>query len=274
MPPVTKTQERMLEQFFIDSIKHHKDYPVVVSEGDSWFSFPGHANTIDHLDAMAKRRMSLLRLETSGDTLHNMVRGEQRAKLRRLLSNYPVDALLFSGGGNDVVGPELIDFFDYVPDGRSWRDYVRQDALDTRIEEVKIAYTGLKQLRDQYRPKCVIVTHGYDYARPSGKPTEYWLWPIPVSVTVGPWIQNSLRARNINAARDQQEVVNLLIDRFNEALATLADAKFIVLDNRNVLAKAEWSDELHPTRAGFRKIAKTFYDAVKTTVPKGAKAWT
>lgn len=272
MPP-TKTQERMLEQFFVESIRQNKRYPVVVSEGDSWFSFPGHWNTIDHLDELAKRRMSLLRLEAPGDTLHNMTRGEQRAKLRRLLTAYPVDVLLFSGGGNDVVGPEIIDFFDFVPEGEDWRDYLRDEAFMTRIEEIEIAYRGLKQLRDQYRPECIIVTHGYAYANPSGTPTQYWLWPIPISVSVGPWISNHLRARNITDPQDQQDVVTFLIDHFNEALTRLADDTFIAIDNRDVVLGDDWSDELHPTRDGFRKVAQSFFDAIKTNVPKAKKAW-
>jgi len=263
----------MLEQYFVESIKRHKSYPVVISEGDSWFSYPGHWNTIDHLDDLAKRRMSLLRLEAAGDTLHNMTRGEQRAKLRRLLTAYPVDILLFSGGGNDVVGPELIDFFDFVPGGADWRDHIRMETLDTRIEEITIAYRGLKQLRDQYRPDCIIATHGYAYANPSGKPTEYWLWPIPISITLGPWIQNNLRARNITDEAAQRDVVTYLIDRYNEALGTLVDETFLHIDNRQIIEEEDWSDELHPTRDGFRKVAKGFYDTIKAAVPKAKKTW-
>lgn len=77
MPSLPLAQQRLSEQYIAQSIKRHRD-PVVLSEGDSWFSFPGHWNTVDHLD-------------------------------------------------------------------------------------------------DQ----CLIVTHGYDYAQPSGKPTTFWLWPIP-----------------------------------------------------------------------------------------------
>lgn len=271
--PANKTQQRMLEQYFAESIKRNKTWPVVISEGDSWFSFPGHANTIDHLDEMSKGRMSLLRLESSGDTLHNMTHGEERAKLRHLLTTYDVDVLLFSGGGNDVVGPELIDFFDFVPDGEDWHDYIRQETLNTRMQEIVWAYKGIKQLRDQYRPDCVIVTHGYDYADPTGKATEFWLWPIPISVTVGPWIQNNLRARNIKDHDEQRAVVRMLIDCFNEALLTLVDPTFIFIDNRGRLNGNEWSDELHPTRGGFRKIAERFYETIKEADAKAAAVW-
>lgn len=125
-------QQRLLEQYFAQSIKYQHDWPIVLSEGDSWFSFPGHWNTIDHLDDLLNHNVSLLRLEESGDTIANMIGGKQRGQLRRLLTTYPVDALLFSGGGNDVVGHELVDFFTNVPAGDSWPNYLT-DAVEQQF---------------------------------------------------------------------------------------------------------------------------------------------
>src|SRR5688572_10697294 len=109
MPGPNGTQQRLLEQYFAQSINRNPGFPIVISEGDSWFSFPSHANTIDHLDEMLQRKLSLLRLESSGDTLQRMTSGDQRGRLRHLLTIYKVEVLLFSGGGNDAVGPELLD---------------------------------------------------------------------------------------------------------------------------------------------------------------------
>lgn len=257
-------QQRLLEQYFAQSIKHFPNDPVILSEGDSWFSYPGHANTIDHLDDMFHHDISLLRLEKSGDTIHNMTTGSELAQMRHLLTIYDVDALLFSGGGNDVVGPELVDLFTHVPPGDDWRDHITPK-MDFTFQMLEQAYTGIALLRDQYRPNCLIVTHGYAYVQPSGKPTKFWLWPIPLNVTVGPWIRKNLELVGIDTAAAQTEVVKYLIDRFNEMLQKVAtnQPRFVALDNRSTLGPNDWSDELHPTRDGFKRIAKSFYDALK-----------
>lgn len=264
MPDPTLAQQRLLEKYFADSIKHHSDWPVILTEGDSWFSYPGHWNTIDHFDDLLNYEISLLRLEQSGDTLMRMTSGRERGLLRKLLDLYPIDFLLFSGGGNDVVGHELIDFFDDVPPGKKWRDYLREDAVDNQFAQIEAAYHSIAYLRDQYRPGCTIITHGYGYAQPSGLPTKFWLWPIPVNVVVGPWIKNNLSARGITKATAQDEVVHYLIDRFNDLLQDVASHHddFIALDLRGDLTKKDWSDELHPTRAAFRRIAQRFVDAL------------
>jgi hypothetical protein len=104
MPELSWSQQRQLLQFFVLSIKDHPGYPVVISEGDSWFSFPVHANIIDHLDELVGRRMSLLRLERSGDEMVAMTTDAKLSTLRGYLQRYKPHALLWSGGGNDIVG--------------------------------------------------------------------------------------------------------------------------------------------------------------------------
>lgn len=270
MSGLTWTQQRMLEQFFAESIKQFPRLPAVLSAGDSWFSFPGHANTIDDLDEMCQHQMSLLRLEITGETIAAMTTGSHRAKMQHLLSIYPVDALLISSGGNDVIGPELQNLFDNVPEGGDWRDFIRKDAMDGQFDFIANRFHSLANLRDVQRPGCWIVAHGYDYARPSGKPTIYWLWPIPISVTVGPWIKTNLAAVGIVSDQDQTDVVHYLIDRFNEQLQGVAAAhdRFVAIDNRGTLGDDEWSDELHPTRDGFRKIAESFLNVLQEKLPE------
>ena len=269
MPPPF-SQQRLLEQYFAQSIRRNPALPVVISEGDSWFSFPSHANTIDHLDELVDRRMSLLRLEESGDTLQRMTSGEQRGRLRQFLTTYPVDALLFSGGGNDVVGPEILDLFDDLVPGQPWESAIRPTAMDLQFQHIANAYHTIAELRDQYRPNAWIITHTYAYVRPNGKPTVFWLWPIPISLSFGPWIKTNLEARGIDQAADQTAVVRYLIDRFHDTIADVASVheRFTVIDNRSRLTQAaDWTDELHPSRTGFRKVAQQFRRALRTALP-------
>ncbi len=264
MPDPTVAQQRRLIQFFVQSIRNFPQFPVVISEGDSWYSFPIHANIIDHLDVLTSRRMSLLRIEDPGDELLAMTSGAQRRLLRQLLSTYPVDILLFSGGGNDVVGEELLDFLVDQPAGGTWRDALNLPLLDRIFRQIEDAYVSLIHLRDTYRPGCVIITHGYDYLVPTGKQAHF----LPF-VDVGPWIKRYLEMRKITDPQEQQDVVIYLIDRFNEILQRLAGAhgKFVALDNRRLLSSNEWNDEIHPTRSGFLKLAQRFHNAMRTAFP-------
>jgi len=100
---LTIAQKRQLLKFFVPSIKAQPNWPVVISEGDSWFSYP-HNSVVSCLDKMAGRKLSLLRLERNGDELTQTMGGKQKQKLARYLGRYPVQALLMSGGGNDILG--------------------------------------------------------------------------------------------------------------------------------------------------------------------------
>ena len=51
-------------------------------------------------------KINLLRLASNGDEVINMTSGKQFATLYKILkkNNKTIDLLLFSGGGNDIVG--------------------------------------------------------------------------------------------------------------------------------------------------------------------------
>lgn len=189
MPELTWPQQRQLLTFFVDSLRNHPSFPVVLSEGDSWFSFPVHANLIDHLDDLCGRRMSLLRLERSGDEVTAMTAPAKLKTLGGYLRRYKPHALLFSGGGNDIVGSELLTFI--APRGAS---FDVEDALDTpglkkRYKEIRESYERLIATRDECAPKCLIITHGYGRVIPSGRKAKLW------GITAGPWIKPFLEAR-------------------------------------------------------------------------------
>lgn len=247
-------QKRMLLKFFVPSLRDHPDWPVIISEGDSWFSFPIHLNIVDFLDRMANRRISLLRLEKSGDRALRIIGGKQKIKLARYLGRYPVDALLFSGGGNDVVGQDLLPLLNQREPGMSWEDCINDTTAGARIELLRSVYLDLIHLRDENRPECRIYLHGYDYAIPSGRGARMW------GIKVGPWMRPNLERKGIDDPADQEKIVRWLVDRFNEMIAEVAAGaqNIVFVRTRNTLSEDEWNDELHPTRAGFEKLAEKF----------------
>lgn len=249
----THKQKRLLLKFLDESIRHHPEWPVIFSEGDSWFSFPIHFNTIDHLDQMAGRKISLLRLEKNGDRALRMVSGKQKAKLARYMERYKPAALLFSGGGNDVVGQDLRPLLRERQDGMTWRECIHDPNVAMRMQKLRNAYLELVSIRDDAHPKCRIYYHGYDYAIPSGIGAKLW------GIKVGPWMRQYFVEKKILDEDDQKRIIKHLIDEFNDVLEVIDSERLVTwVRTRRCLSANEWNDELHPTRKGFKKIAEKF----------------
>jgi hypothetical protein len=261
MPDIPWIQQRQLLQYFSASIKAHSSWPVVISEGDSWFSFPVHANIIDHLDDMVARRMSLLRLERSGDEVMSMTSESKLATLGGYLQRYKPHVLLFSGGGNDIVGYELLQFI--APRGKTFDVEAALDtaALRTRLKAIRDSYTRLIAMRDAKAPDCRIVTHGYGNVIPSGRKAKLW------GITAGPWIKPFLTAQGYRNKTEQKAIVTELLARFN-ALLDGFGTDILKLDIASVIDDDEWNDELHPTRKGFQDAAKVFHEALMQEMPE------
>jgi hypothetical protein len=260
---LTWKMKRQLEQFFAQSIHEHPDWPVIISEGDSWFSFPIHANTIDDLDEMAKHKISLLRLEESGDKALRIIGGSQKAKLAGFLHRYKVNALLFSGGGNDVVGEDLLPLLNQKKPGMTWQDCINETTTQGRFDRLRSAYIDLAHLRDENRPDCQIYIHGYDWAIPSGKGAVMW------GIKVGPWMKQYLVQKDITEVADQRAIIHELLRRFNDMLDGIAatNPKIVRVQTAGTLAENEWNDELHPSRVGFKKIAGKFREKLHEQFP-------
>lgn len=254
-------QQRQLLTFFVDSIRDHPTDPVVISEGDSWFSFPIHANIVDHLDDMTGRRMSLLRLEKSGDEAVAMTTDAKLKTLSNYLQRYKPHVLLFSGGGNDIVGPELLKFI--APRGNAFDVDValNTNALRQRFKDIREAYARLIAMRDASARDCLIVTHGYGHAIPSGRKAKL------LGITAGPWIKPFLEGRGYSSKKEQRAIVEALMARFNAIVDSFVGPKFTKCDVAPVIQDDEWNDELHPTRKGFEDVARVFHSVLRAFLP-------
>jgi lysophospholipase L1-like esterase len=253
-------------------------WPVVVSEGDSWFDYPFHRSVVtwlddprDTADEAQSTPWSLFRLEHSGDEVVSMLTGGQRLQLRDAFDRYPVSALLFSGGGNDIAGPELLPLLNPCQPGFKAADCLNQTRLDRRLGQIKAAYLDLIDLvassASAKRAPVHIYAHGYDYAPPSPRGVR-----ILDLIQIGPWMLPYLLQCGIMDPALQMDVVRLLIDHFNNLLADLAATSkapciFHHIDCRNLVPKGEWKNEIHPTRDGYRPVAKAFATALQPQFP-------
>lgn len=232
--------------------------PVVVSEGDSWFDYPLYRNIIDRVDDL--KRFAIKRLEFSGDTVANMI--GKGANWRGLYSLKTVVErerprfVLFSGGGNDIVGKEIAGAIRKYNAQRSaaWHlDTEMWQHLTGNIEQ------GYQQLLREIGPLAPVFAHGYDYIIPANKPVRYD--GIAIS---GPWVLPEME--NMGIPPEMQVLVGReMIDWFNRMLAQLErehseTGYFAHIDLRNTLLPAQWQNEIHPTRQGFEVIAARFVE--------------
>ncbi|MDD9942928.1 MAG: SGNH/GDSL hydrolase family protein [Myxococcales bacterium] len=261
---IARKNERTPLQRFNGDRRRHPDRPVVLCEGDSWFAYPG-TNLVRELHALSRRKMTMLNLQDNGDEVTEMLAGKQRQKLRKRLARYRFDLILFSGGGNDMVGEEFERLLLDAGVGGSWRDWIRMDRFERRLGQIRDSYLDLIGLRDDGKnPACPIVVHGYD--RPHPSPTGFKLAGLNVS---GPWMYPGLVKRNITKPADQCRIAGFCIDAFNDMIRELATEHEHVhyIATPGTLKRTEWADEIHPTRAGFKKLSRKYLPTLRRLLP-------
>ena len=241
----------------IQDLNDHPDWIPVITEGDSWFAFPGvllRMNVISHLQYTFRARMAFLRVSYHGDRLHDMLNGSQYRKLRRMLGHKTgFRAMLFSGGGNDLI-QSMDSFVTNIGKCRRWRPCLVGEALDQKIVELESLYHKLIRTRDTYNPTCHIYTHSYDYSSVNGKPVK--LGGLLLSHA---WLEPMFLEKGITSKRSQRRIVRHVIDEFYAMLKRVERAcpeRFTVIDTRGTLKSEDWADEIHPSHEGFERIAR------------------
>jgi hypothetical protein len=135
--PVKRVSEvRPKQAVFAASIRQFPARLVLISEGDSWFSYPLNATIADDIEMMSD--FSMLRLEHDGDQAgrSSAPAVPQLRKLRYYLRRYPVEALLLSAGGNDLIKHELGRILDRKAPGASWQGMVKLAVLTTVLDAI------------------------------------------------------------------------------------------------------------------------------------------
>jgi len=253
-------------------ISIHSEKPVIISEGDSWFGYPasiipiGHTGTniIDHIESSGN--CNILRLESNGDEADCMMKDRQKAKMIYVLGEikkklaglnnapYPhVHCILFSGGGNDIVGKgDMPRFLRQWESGMRAEDAMIRDEFDDEIERIRLAYHQLIRLRDAHSIDTKIITHGYDNLKPSMKGAVFFGGII----RAGPWIKPFMNAVDI-PDDIQPEIVKIMIGDLNAMLDEIAadTDNFIKAETVGTVNDDEWLNEIHPIPEAFGRLA-------------------
>ncbi|MEA3277150.1 MAG: SGNH/GDSL hydrolase family protein [Pseudomonadota bacterium] len=252
-----------------------------LAEGDSWFTISGFPVFNLLFELRFHKHTRIVNCGFPGDTIKNMSAIARNPNLRQALTsrNFTWDAILLSGGGND-----LIDEADDIILAKNERgtvqtpaDYCDQQKLGDLMAEIQDGYQRIAALRD--RPGNLsrhvpIVTHTYDYSTPRNSPARFFL------ATLGPWLFKALKNQQVPGA-DWVAVADYLADQLAEAILALekGSAKiknFHVVDTRGTLKRAEqgatsssndWQNEIHPNANGYEKLAKRIEKQLHKVLP-------
>jgi hypothetical protein len=204
----------------------------------------------------------LLKLAHHGDATTELLGVRKRRRLIKELSdqsNGPIEVILFSGGGNDLVGDQ---FLFWLRDADSAKgdpeNGVRADVLADILGVVVAGYQELANIREHYAPKALLLFHAYDFAIPTGEGV----------CSAGPWLLPSLTERGWNK-KQGAIIVRAILSEFHNRLSRFASSVPIadVVPTHGTLQVGDWANELHPTPDGFRAIAQKFRETLSLHFP-------
>ncbi|MBP0590155.1 SGNH/GDSL hydrolase family protein [Paraburkholderia sp. LEh10] len=240
---------------------------ILVGDGDSWFDYPlpdplHPTDVLQALRTAGEPAPMILKLAHYSDATTTLLGVTKRNRLIAQLqdpANGPIEALLFSGGGNDVVGDQFRFWLnDASAVGNDSALGVNIQRLGDIFGVVESAYLDLIRIRDQCAPHAPIFVHAYDFAIPTG---------IAACHLAGPWLRPSLVDRGWSGLAPGALIVKTILAQFRAMLQRLASEpthNMVLVETQGTLAPGDWANELHPTGAGFAKIAARFRAALAT----------
>jgi hypothetical protein len=246
-------------------------YPLkYLAEGDSWFSF-GSWKFNSMLNTIRLARPTIIvTLAQPGDTITRMSDLARNIELKNWLSRsygaYSWNAILMSGGGNDVIA----DVGKIVPPqqtpqdpGKPVEEYVDLVEMGNTFTRIRDGYARIVELRDDPAnspcPGVPMITHEYDLATPRDAPARFL---IPL---LGPWLYPAMLKAKIPPQR-WNDVSDFLLMGLGATLQSLETQlpNFHVARTQRTLKRADpnttgtsndWANEIHPTGSGFGKVA-------------------
>ncbi len=214
-------------------------WKVVVAEGDSWVAHPLVEDITDHLLYDARFPYAVLGVGAANDWLASMKADRDH---ERAVAEHAADALILSGGGNDLLCPFGNFLAPWSPGRDPWR--LVDPAVDQHMGALMVTMRDLLVRARATMPGVPIVVHGYDYLRVAGPNDGKFLGPF-------------FDGKGIDDLAERRAVLRAIVDRYNEHLggviAKLDGVTYV--DLRGLVPDGEWHDEIHPNGDGFSRIA-------------------
>lgn len=242
----------------------------IVAEGDSWFDYPLRKDIIDYL---IEKGYAIKKFAKAGDTLENMIYGGSTKKRNgqparptsesfqttmTAIKTIKPKVFLFSGGGNDIVGSEILGYLNHALSDAQY--LVNTIIFEEKLKHIKRALEYLIQSVHKNSSKTHILMDGYDYAKVNGKAYEFLFFKVK-----GPWLEPSFHKKSITQDTQQKEIIKYLVDEFNEMLIEL-DNKYSYFHHINLRGKfpndSQWDNEIHLENAGYQTVANLYHERI------------
>ncbi len=255
----------------------------ILAEGDSWFAYPrkqlifGAAGNVISCLKEKHKDLKIDDISSNGDEAVAMVSGESKLDFLSRIANKHYDLILFSGGGNDLVGQYDFDFFlrrrDQVQDPL---DCLIHERVERRIRRVASSYEDLIDLVGEYSKNrsIKIVGHTYDWAIPSPEGAVFWNGLIKID-SGRSWMHPYMIQKGIHDEEEQYAIVKHLLSHFSESLKPISagsGGRFVVVNTQGTLPKRDrnwWVNEIHPSPEGFAKVSDAIYEkGINPLLPK------
>lgn len=229
--------------------------PTILAVGDSWFWYLNN-NLLNPLYRILNKynKHIILAFGANGAEAAEYDSGPIFAQIKSNLNpiegyGKTIKAVFLSGGGNDLAGVK--DFTKILrPDcsaAYSPEQCLKEGEPEQFFNAVTAHLLNVVSEVDRCIPGTPVFIHGYDYANPNGKGF----------LGLGQWLQFPMESCHVNNAL-HQPLINHLIDAYWCALkeAQAQHPNIYLVDQRGTLQRNEWANELHPTVAGFNKVAE------------------
>lgn len=218
-----------------------------LAEGDSWFSLGGWTGNL--LMALDDADTLIVNCAYPGDTLEDMGRHGIARALAASDGIAPWDAVLLSGGGNDLLRRcgEYIVGDPATP--------IEWDAMGRVLAEIEHHLVRLLVLCGAGQPGVPVYCHTYDHPPVSRR---WWWWQL------GPWVGPALRRAGVERSR-WDELAAMLVDTLaDDILHKLARRwrDLRVVETRWMLDAPDWQNEIHPKTRGYHELARPWRQAL------------
>lgn len=220
---------------------------TMVAEGDSWFRLP-HVVCPPTLADVLAEDYPITNLAHWGDelsTMYNRGKGQYVPALKA----GQIKTLLFSGGGNDILGSTFelcLNIFSVDHADPADAAYYPTPFFYQKLADVQRIYEGILDQIARFSPQTLLVVHGYDYAIPRGN---------------GSFLGIHMQNRGLYPTYQPdlcRAIIRVMINLFNERLAYLAHhhPSFHHVDLRGTVEEDDWFDgEIHPNADAARRLA-------------------